>query len=195
MKYESNWKKGSAAAARLLARGGVVTSLAVALSATSAAAQSTGYTVWFTNGATYCGVISGTPTWLPTFNGISPSGYGFFLVNGRWVYGLLPTYCPLPGTSTTGPTGGPSPDLFVESGVGGDGGGGGTGGTGGDPDTGTNDDPPGDGTFNPTSLDTPVNTLTVTPEPSTMLLLGSGLLGLGAAVRRRRVRTQRPQDG
>ena len=110
MKYESNWKKTpTAVTVRVLARAGVLTSLAVALSATSAQAQSS-YSAWFTNGVTYCGVVSGTPTWLPTFSGISPAGYGFFLVNGRWVWGLLPTYCPLPGTGTTGPTGGSSPD-------------------------------------------------------------------------------------
>jgi len=204
MQYASNRKKApSKLTAWLLARA-VATSLAIGLSAPSATAQTVGY---LPGSYTYLGTPNcGTIGWLPpgpispSLGGVYVGGFSFILTSGSWGYQPTPTYgsptcAPSYGgtTGTTGNTGSPedaggteasNPDLSVESVV-----------LGGGETNGDPNDWPGDTPYHPTNVETPINTLTVTPEPSTIALLGSGLLALGVAVRRRRGKTYRPQDG
>jgi len=189
MQYASKGKTLPAAVRiRTIARIGVLTSAAVTLSATAADAQGLPYgSLSFTNG-NVCG--GGSAIWFPPTTGY-PNGYTFVLVNGHWVYAPFykdpscfgsPTQTPQTTPPTTTATG---DDLFVSA----------------NDDTGndqnadapqTPNDPTGDGpNYAPTYPNTPANDLTVTPEPSTIVLLASGLAGLGVAVRRRRTRSQR----
>jgi len=134
---------------------------------------------------------------LPSVGAYFPTsytiGYNVLYINGQLVY-FPPTAYTDPSclTGATGPTGGSGPtdgpklDLFIQGGDGG-----------GDVSSGINEDGPGnppggngDGPNYP-HFDAPINNLTVTPEPSTLLLLASGIVGLGAAMRRRRGKSQR----
>ena len=179
-------------AVRPIARISVLTGLAIALAATRAEAQiSYGFGSFTFAGGSGCGMIGWGPPApsTPSIGGYYPGS--FVLVGGQLYYDSTSPYSSLGCSTGTQPTDGTgsNPDSFVESGVaGGDGGGGGGGETNGG-------DPTGDAPYTPISLDAPINGLTVTPEPSTVVLLGSGLLGLGVAVRRRRAKSQRPQDG
>lgn len=191
MMYARNSTKSSAVMVlSMLVRFSVLGAAGIALFAAPVEAQTISYGLGtYTYGAPTCGVVGWLPPGPTTPNvGWSyPSGYTFVVINGQLVYAPPATQGCLTGgnnptggnTPTDGPTGaGPSPDFFVQ---GGDGGGGSTGST--------PDDTPewtGDGKPDYPNLDTPLNPPTVTPEPNTLVLLASGLAGVGVVVRRRR---------